>query len=658
MMYGSETCAAPSTVMERLDCTVRKLLRRLLGYFWPWACHNEELYAEIDVVYRRMTRGRYQHLAPPSKVAKVNRLRFFGHILRRPADRLIQRVLRSLSDSKWKKPPGRKRKFWTEEVKEDLRTLGVDRQFRRDVRFCRIWNSDEWIDSVQALAEGREGWTELCSRTAHLGKDADDTLATSTILRLFSCRSSIPRRLSRNSHFSYGIQRVFLEAIIQESCPSLNELEHAIVNWVGRAFGLPEAFLFQESLQKSTGGGSIVGSASDAIFCSVMVSRKWKINMVKAQQTSSGISEYETTHDIVKKLVVYCSKDAHSGIEKACKVAMVRCRPIQPLEENGWGITGAQLEKHILKDMKNGLIPTHIHCTLGTSATAADDHLDSIWPIAEKYGLWIHCDASYSGNAWIDEKFRTNATAVAHAHSINVNLHKFLLFSGMTCLVWTRERKFYKDPFTTPSFQKLPLQDTTDMRDWGIHVSRRNKALKIWMSIRLNGLKGLRYHLNNSVEMCTYFESMVAKHPNLKIFSRKLALFTFYYEEPGNSKEENNKYTEDLCQFINQSHMLFLAHTKVHDINLIRVSISYERINRSVIEESWNILRNLVDEFTKRKNDPYLLQTKMVTPAPRYTRPIRPSLVDYAAISPHPLSPHPQLSTGTTVPSNTASQQM
>ncbi|KAK6757124.1 hypothetical protein RB195_015131 [Necator americanus] len=67
MMYGSETWAAPSTVMERLDYTERKLLRRLLGYFWPRVCHNEDLNAEIDVVYRRMTRGRYQHLAPPSK---------------------------------------------------------------------------------------------------------------------------------------------------------------------------------------------------------------------------------------------------------------------------------------------------------------------------------------------------------------------------------------------------------------------------------------------------------------------------------------------------------------------------------------------------------------------------------------------------------------
>ncbi|KAK6749296.1 hypothetical protein RB195_001726 [Necator americanus] len=101
MTYGEETWGAPPTVMERLDCTERKLLRRLLGYFWSKVCHNEDLYAG------------------------------------RPADRHVQRDMRSLSGSSWKKPPGRKRKFWTEVVKEDLRTLGVDRQFRRDVRFVK-----------------------------------------------------------------------------------------------------------------------------------------------------------------------------------------------------------------------------------------------------------------------------------------------------------------------------------------------------------------------------------------------------------------------------------------------------------------------------------------------------------------------------------------
>ncbi|KAK6761857.1 hypothetical protein RB195_022808 [Necator americanus] len=64
LSIASEAWAAPSTVMERLDCTERKLLVWLLGYFWPRVRHNEDLYAETDVVYRRMTCGRYQHFAP------------------------------------------------------------------------------------------------------------------------------------------------------------------------------------------------------------------------------------------------------------------------------------------------------------------------------------------------------------------------------------------------------------------------------------------------------------------------------------------------------------------------------------------------------------------------------------------------------------------
>ncbi|KAK6733891.1 hypothetical protein RB195_017575 [Necator americanus] len=35
---------------------------------------------------------------------------------------------------------------------EILCSLGVDRQLIRGVKFREIWNSDEWIDSVQALA--------------------------------------------------------------------------------------------------------------------------------------------------------------------------------------------------------------------------------------------------------------------------------------------------------------------------------------------------------------------------------------------------------------------------------------------------------------------------------------------------------------------------
>ncbi|KAK6763782.1 hypothetical protein RB195_024204 [Necator americanus] len=159
MIYGSETSAAPATVLEKLNCMERKLFRRLLGYFWPLVCHNKELYSEVDMVYRRMTRGKRQHLARPSEVVMGNHLRFFGHVMRRPSDRLVKVVLKMLPDPNWKRPPSRKRRFWTKVVKENLTTLGVHTQFSRDVKFCRQWNSDGGgsVDSMRTLAEDRTG---------------------------------------------------------------------------------------------------------------------------------------------------------------------------------------------------------------------------------------------------------------------------------------------------------------------------------------------------------------------------------------------------------------------------------------------------------------------------------------------------------------------
>ncbi|KAK6763416.1 hypothetical protein RB195_023932 [Necator americanus] len=98
--------------------------------------------------------ARYQHLTPPSKMVIENCLRLFGHVISRPADRLVERVLRSLSYSSWKRPPGR--------------------SGGSGVR--RIWSSNEWIDSVQAVAEDREGWAELCSRTTRLCEDAGNSV--------------------------------------------------------------------------------------------------------------------------------------------------------------------------------------------------------------------------------------------------------------------------------------------------------------------------------------------------------------------------------------------------------------------------------------------------------------------------------------------------
>ncbi|KAK6758192.1 hypothetical protein RB195_015795 [Necator americanus] len=60
------------------------------GYLWLMVYYNEDFCSKVDMVHQWMTRGRHQHLSLPSKVAAENRLRFLGHIIKRPSDRPVQ----------------------------------------------------------------------------------------------------------------------------------------------------------------------------------------------------------------------------------------------------------------------------------------------------------------------------------------------------------------------------------------------------------------------------------------------------------------------------------------------------------------------------------------------------------------------------------------
>ncbi|KAK6734876.1 hypothetical protein RB195_018205 [Necator americanus] len=91
--------------------------------------NNEELYSEMDVMYPRMAQGEYQHIPVLSKSVVKNRLRFLSHNIGRSLDRLFQAALKLLTDTNWKRPLGRGCKLWTEVMKEDLKKLGIDRQF-------------------------------------------------------------------------------------------------------------------------------------------------------------------------------------------------------------------------------------------------------------------------------------------------------------------------------------------------------------------------------------------------------------------------------------------------------------------------------------------------------------------------------------------------
>lgn len=133
----------------------------------------------------------------------------------------------------------------------------------------------------------------------------------------------------------------------QASSPACTELESIVMNWLGKMIGLPDSFLHLPGT--SMGGGVIQTTASEATLVCLLAGRTMAIT--RFHEHTPGLQDAE----INARLVAYCSDQAHSSVEKAALIGLVRMRFIE--SDDQLSLRGDALREAIEEDIKQGLIP-------------------------------------------------------------------------------------------------------------------------------------------------------------------------------------------------------------------------------------------------------------------------------------------------------------
>lgn len=159
-------------------------------------------------------------------------------------------------------------------------------------------------------------------------------------------------------------KRLKLIFIYQASSPACTELETITMNWLGKMIGLPDEFI---NTKTGKGGGVIQTTASEATLVCLLAGRTKAIK--KFHEHTAGFQDAE----INARLVAYCSDQAHSSVEKAALIGLVRMRFIEA-DEN-LSLRGMALQEAIEEDIKNGLIPFWVSLseTLAKRKLSPDD---------------------------------------------------------------------------------------------------------------------------------------------------------------------------------------------------------------------------------------------------------------------------------------------
>jgi len=367
------------------------------------------------------------------------------------------------------------------------------------------------------------------------------------------------------------------------SSPACTELETIVMNWLGQMIGLPEEFLHLN--KDSPGGGVIQTNASESTFVCLLAARTEAIHRYQEEYPDMEDAE------INSRLVAYCSDQAHSSVEKAGLIGLVKMRYIE--SDNNLGMRGDKVIEAITKDRASGLIPFFVCATLGTTGACSFDNLQEIGPICEREQLWMHVDAAYAGTAFICPEFRHFMAGIDYADSIAFNPSKWMMVHFDCTAMWVKKSRSLHETFNVDPVY-LQHENTglaIDYMHWQIGLSKRFRSLKLWFVIRSFGVEGLRKHIREGVRMAQKFEAFVNSDPRFEIpASRHLGMVVFRLKG-------ENSLTEKLLKKINSSGKIHCVPAYLKEDYVIRFTVTSTNTTIEDLSRDWNIIRATASEI-------------------------------------------------------------
>jgi aromatic-L-amino-acid decarboxylase len=357
--------------------------------------------------------------------------------------------------------------------------------------------------------------------------------------------------------------------------PAATELEQLVMDWLRQMLGLPDPFV-----------GVIQDTASTATLVALLSARE------RATAHAAGTSGLTQSG---ARLVAYASREAHSSVDKAVKLAGYGTNQLRHIPvAAGFALDPAALERAIVADREAGLVPACVVATVGTTSSTAIDPVSAIAAICRRHGIWLHVDAAFAGVAAIVPELRWVFDGVQLADSLVLNPHKWLL-TNFDCSAY-----YVRDPETllrtfglTPEYLRTAHDaEVVNFRDWGIQLGRRFRALKLWFVIRSYGVEGLRQIIRRHVALAQELKGWIEQRPDFELMAPvPLSLVCFRYHPHGADDKRLDALNERLLAKVNATRRVHLTHTRLDGRYVIRLVVGQRQTERQHVAGAWALIR-------------------------------------------------------------------
>ncbi len=350
--------------------------------------------------------------------------------------------------------------------------------------------------------------------------------------------------------------------------PSAAMIEITTMNWLLKLFGLPV----------KSGGGIFTSGGSMANLTALATARNVKCG------------------DDFSKATIYLSDQAHSSNVKAIRVLGFKKEQIRIIPTDmAFKMAINKLQNAIAKDRLEGMQPFCIIASAGTTNTGTVDPIEELATIARKEDIWLHIDAAYGGAAILTLAGKKVMKGIDKADSITVDPHKWFYQTYEIGCLLVRNHKWLSGTFTEkPEYLRDIEGNKSEINfyDHGIELTRRFRALKLYMSLKTYGLSTFRQAVQYNLSLAEELESYLRNSDKWEVVSpATLAIINFRYHpiKEALSEDKLDSINQSIADRMMASKEALLVTTVLNGQIVLRMCLINPRTTMQDLKETINL---------------------------------------------------------------------
>ncbi|HEY0098877.1 MAG TPA: aminotransferase class I/II-fold pyridoxal phosphate-dependent enzyme [Pyrinomonadaceae bacterium] len=396
------------------------------------------------------------------------------------------------------------------------------------------------------------------------------------------------------------------------SAPSATHVEQTVVRWLAALAG----YSAEGASGLLTSGGSMANLNALYVAHRSQARAKFDGGDDAAKRSGGDVSQ-KGLWQTARPATIYVSDQAHMSIAKAADILGFGREQVRVVEtDENFRMDVRRLRAAVERDARDNFEPCCVVASAGTVNTGAIDPLAEIAELAREHDLWFHVDGAYGALAAADGTKRESLAGLARADSVALDPHKWLYTPvDCGCLLF-RDPARVRAAWAGSEADYIKIFEETEREsfaffDYGMELSRRFRALKIWMLLRYYGAHRIAAAIAHDNALAAYFGARVEAAEDFELLAPvELSICCFRYVPPDMRRRlatadetvragieaELDELNERIMRAVQRGGRAYLSNASLRGRFALRACIINFRTTRRDIEVTLEIVREAARE--------------------------------------------------------------